>query len=350
MPSGRLQLRYAPSVLRKGVLVALVLAVGCGGAAKGPVVAAAPHEAAHTPRRIPLAYSLRGRNFPLPIAKVTVGGVPSLALVDTGANSHVIAGWLARKAKLSTASMGDVGVDHAGHSIDTRRAPHPSIVVEGWGELADAETLVTDVPDAIARLGIGLFLSPQQLASPGTPVVFDLQERELRESAGDDDLEETVRGLVKLTTKPARGCIDDDSAVPSRAYVVSAQINGLAAELLLDTGAARTDLLVLSSAGKALLPKSEPNKEPIYAASGAVTSRTSRAALVEVGDVHRTVDVDLLPGKLDPFCPRDGVLAMDVLASCALVFETNDVRVFCKEVPGLGTTAEPAKPPEPAKK
>ena len=335
-------------MFRGASVLAVALALGaCGGAPAKGSVAAAPHEPARAPRHVPIVYSLRGRNFPLPIAKVTVAGVPTLALVDTGANSHVIAGWLARKAKLVTAAMGDVGVDHAGHSIETRRAQHPALVLDGWGDLGDAETLVTDVPDAIAKLGIGVFLSPQQLASLGTPVVLDLQERELRESAGPDDLEATTRGLTRLTTRPARGCIDDESAVPSRAYVVSARIEGLAAELLLDTGAARTDLLALSTAGRALGPKSEPNKEPIYAASGAVTSRTARAALVEVGDVKRTLDVDLLPGKLDPFCPRDGVLAMDVLGSCTLVFETNDVHVFCKEPPKLDGTAPAPLAPAP---
>ncbi len=281
-------------------------------------------------------YSVRGRDFPLPIAKVTVGGVASLALVDTGANSHIIAGWLARKAKLDTASMGDTGVDHAGRAIDTHRAPHPAIVVDGWGAFPDEETLVTNLPEIFTELGIGLFLSPQQLATSDVPIILDLQERELRESGGKDDVAETERGLIRLTTTPARACIDDESDMHSRAYVVNGQINGLATALLLDTGAPHTDLLQVSDAGKALLPKSAVSKEPMYAASGKITPRTVKAALIEVGDVHHTADVDLLPGKLDPFCPRDGVLAMDVLASCALVFETSDVQVFCKEVPELG--------------
>jgi hypothetical protein len=333
MLSGPSPLRYAASVLRPVCLTLMALVMACGGAPKSPMVAAAPHDARPGPRRIPILYSLRGRNFPLPIAKVTVGGIPTLALVDTGANSHIITGWLARKAKLLTASMGDVGVDHVGHSLDTRRAPHPNIVIEGWGELTDAETLVTDVPDAITNLGIGMFLSAQQLATSDTPVILDLQERELRESTGDADIADTVRGLAKLTTKPAKACIDDDSAVPSRAFVVSGRIDGNPADLLLDTGATRTDLLGITGAGKALLPKTRPNNEPVVAASGMVTSGTVRSALVDVGDVHRTVDVDVLEGKLDPFCPRDGVLAMDVLASCALVFEPKNVQVYCKDTP-----------------
>ncbi len=331
------------AVSRRACLALIFLGMSagaCGGAPKSPIVAAAPRDVHAGPRRISIGYSLRGRNFPLPIAKVTVGGVQTLALIDTGANSHIVTGWLAKKAKLKTVSMGDVGVDHVGHSLETRRAPHPHIVIDGWGELIDAETLVTDVPDAITNLGIGMFVSAQQLATHDTPVIFDLAERELRESTGPADIAEATHGLAKLTAKPARACIDDDSAVPSRAFVVSGRIDGNAADLLLDTGSTRTDLLAVTTAGQALWPKTRPNNEPVVAASGLVTSGTVRGALVEVGDVHRTVDIDVLPGKLDPSCTRDGVLGMDVLAACVLVFETNDVQVYCRETPGIGAPAE----------
>lgn len=332
-------LRYAAVVLRRACLALVLCAMACSGAPKSPIVAAAPRDPLAGPRRISIGYSLRGRNFPLPIAKVTVGGVQTLALIDTGANSHIVTGWLAKKAKLKTVSMGDVGVDHVGHSLETRRAPHPHIVIDGWGELVDTETLVTDVPDAITNLGIGMFVSAQQLATHDTPIILDLQERELRESTGAPDVAEAIRGLAKLTAKPVRACIDDDSAVPSRAFVVSGRIDGNAAELLLDTGSTRTDLLAVTPAGQALLPKTRPNNEPVVAASGLVTSGTVRGALVEIGDVHRTIDVDVLAGKLDPSCTRDGVLGMDVLSACVLVFQTNDVQVYCRETPGIGAPA-----------
>ena len=312
-------------------LVLLALAA-CGGAPvhpKGSVAAAT--KAPHGPRRMAIQYSLPGHDtFALPVVHVTVGGEPTWALVDTGANTHMLAGWLARKAKITVVSMGDTGTDHTNRSIEIHRAPHPSIVVDGWGEMPDEEVLVTDVPEAIARLGIGMFLSPQQLATQATPVIFDLQERELRESSGDLDIARTTKGLTKLTAKPARACIDDESSMHGRTFVVPTSVDGLDAELLLDTGSPQTDLLQVSAPGKALLPKSQPSHQQMYAISGKVTPRTVKEASIEAGDVHRTVDLDLIPGKLDDFCPRDGVLAMDVLASCTLVIETRDVKVYCK--------------------
>ena len=53
--------------------------------------------------------------------------------------------------------------------------------IEGWGELPDEPMLVTDVPDAVTRLGIGAFLSPQQLASDDFAVVLDFQKSEMRQ-------------------------------------------------------------------------------------------------------------------------------------------------------------------------
>jgi hypothetical protein len=41
---------------------------------------------------------------------------------------------------------------------------------------------------------------------------------------------------------------------------------------------------------------------------------------VTAGSVATTIAVDLIQGVADSSCPRDGVLAMDVLKSCRLLF------------------------------
>src|SRR5438132_2527545 len=64
-----------------------------------PAPRAAPEPAEHPSpraRRATLRYELKGRKFPLPLVRGTVAGIPTWMLVDTGANSHVVAGWLAR--------------------------------------------------------------------------------------------------------------------------------------------------------------------------------------------------------------------------------------------------------------
>lgn len=270
---------------------------------------------------------LNGRAFPLPLVHGTVAGVETLILVDTGANSHVIAGWLARKANLTLRQMGDTGTDHTGRAIETRRAPHPQVVITGWGNLPDEPMLVTDVPEAVSRLGIGAFLSPQQLATDDVPIILDFPNKEMR--TGDATTAPSNVGSA-LTLDPVRACLDEDSPVKGRAFVVQGKVDGQAVELLLDTGAHHSDLLLSSTPGKALLPRSEASKEQVYAASGKVTPRILRSAKVVVGAVEGTFDVDLIPGERDDFCPRDGVLAMDVLQSCELILSPKTVKGQCR--------------------
>ena len=88
-------------------------------------------------------------------------------LVDTGANSHVIASWVARKVGLPMRALGDVGSDHTGRAVSAYTVEHPAVAIDEWGALADGPMLVTDVPEPIARIGIGAFVSPQWLAAAG---------------------------------------------------------------------------------------------------------------------------------------------------------------------------------------
>jgi hypothetical protein len=313
-------------VLRSCLLLLAVSACGAGGKATTAQNATAlPAEG--EARRVDLEFSLGNKPFPLPLVHGVVAGVPTLILVDTGANAHIISSALARKAQLTTKSFGDVGVDHTGRSIETRRAPHPQMRIEGWGELPDEPMLVTDVPDAVTRLGIGAFLSPQQLASDDFAVVLDFQKSEMRQMHKGEALDNTAGSALALD--PPRQCLDKDSPLQGLAYVLHGQIEGNDAELMLDTGAHHSDLLATSKPAKALLPKSEPSKESVYAASGKVTPRTVKGAQMRIGAVEVTRDVDLIPGKEDDFCPRDGVLAMDVLKKCVIVIDRRTVSGLC---------------------
>jgi predicted aspartyl protease len=314
----------------RAIAVALAL-VACGGASGKPGVAqnasATPDADSKELRHVDLELALGNKPFPLPIVHGKVAGVPTLFLVDTGANAHILAGWVARKAQLTTRAFGDQGVDHAGRSIETRRATHPQVHIDNWGDLPDEPMLVTDVPDAVARLGIGGFISPQQLANDDASIVIDFQKSEMRQMRRGDSVDAAGNAL---TLDPPRVCLDKDSPLQGLAFVLHGQIEGNAVDLLLDTGANHSDLLSTSKPGKALLPRSEASHESVYAASGKVTPRTVHDAHLHVGALEVTRDVDLIPGKEDDFCPRDGVLAMDVLKQCVLVIDRQTVSGLCK--------------------
>jgi predicted aspartyl protease len=325
----------------------MMLVVSCGGAAGEPppgrtasgatLAASVPGPVASRtpPRRLErrsteLRFTLNGRAFPLPLLHGTVSGEPVWMLVDTGANSHVIASWVARKVGMPLRALGKVGSDHTGHSMTAYAVDHPNVAIDGWGALADAPMLVTDIPDAIAGIGIGAFVSPQWLARDGEGIVLDLGAHEMRSALWDDAVRELGQwGGVTLAPDGARLCESRGSLIQGLSFVLPASIDGRRVDLLLDTGAQRTDLLTTSAAGELLVGRSAPSREQMYAASGLVRARLVRAAQVKVGRWTVTTDIDLVPGVADPSCPRDGVVSMDALASCVLLVNRKQVIGKC---------------------
>lgn len=311
-------------------LVALAL-FGCGP--KKP--AALPHEPpadtsigeAPRSRRVDFDYRLNGRPFASPIVRGKVGGIETNVMLDTGANTHMISAWLARRAGLELEAVGDSGTDHAGQTIHPYRTQRANIELDTWGRLPDRATLVTEMPAVIERLGIGAFISPQQLATEDTFIVLDLERVEMRTANKEEAGKITGHALGK---GDARLCLDETTPLRSRSYVVSGEIEGRGVDLLVDTGAAMTDLLSTSDAAKALTPRSIENKDEVYSASGKVKPRVLKNAQIKLGDVDAIADVNILAGAPDKFCPRDGVVAMDVLRHCTLVFGPTTMTAFCK--------------------
>jgi hypothetical protein len=271
-------------------------------------------------KRVAFRYELRGRRFPIPLVHGTIAGTATWMLVDTGANSHVVAGWLARRVGLPLKKLGDLGSDHAGRTISTFRVDHPQMAIDEWGAIPDGPMLATEVPPLIEELGIGGFISPQRLVEgDGGAVVLDFLAGEMHGSRYEEAIRRLAHHGTSIAPSGGRVCEDDASPIQGLAFVIPASVEGRSVDLLVDTGAQRSDLLVTSGAGKALSPRSVPNKEQLYAASGRMTSRTVRGATISVGDFAVRTDVDLIPGAADPYCPRDGVVSMDVLKSCVLV-------------------------------
>jgi hypothetical protein len=227
------------------------------------------------------------------------------------------------------AKLGDIGTDHAGRTIATARAEHPNVTLDGWGMLKDGPMLVTDVPPIIEKLGIGAFVSPQRLTEDGDAVVLDLAGGEIRAALFSDALRAEGFTGPLLIGDGARACEDTQSPIKGLAFVVPTSVEGQRADLLVDTGAQRSDLLAASAAGQALAPRSIANKEQMYGASGRLMSRTVKGARLRAGELAFALDVDLIGGESDPYCPRDGVLSMDVLRSCVLVLGRKQIAARC---------------------
>jgi Aspartyl protease len=312
------------------------LATATGGGADDP----SPRT--YSPRRAILKYEIRGRPFPLPLVTGTIAGQPALMLVDTGANSHVIAGWLARKLGLSMKKLGDVGTDHVGKSIATFRVEKPDMAIDDWGTLFPTPVLATDVPEVIEKLGIGAFISPQRLVEEGDAVVLDLLKGELRPALWDEaHYELSATGVPLVLGDQGRACEENEGPIKGLAFVLPATVESQRVDLLVDTGAQHSDVFNTSPAGQRLAAQSTVNKEPMYTASGKISARKLKGARVTAGAFSILTDVDLIAGAGDSSCPRDGVLAMDVLRSCALLL--GRTRIYARCVP------QPPDPPSPAK-
>jgi len=226
--------------------------------------------------------------------------------------------------------LGDVGSAHTGRAVSAYTVEHPGVSIDDWGALADGPMLVTDVPEPIERIGIGAFISPQWLAAAGDALVLDLANREMRTAAWDEASQALdARPGEEIAPRGVRLCRDDASAIKGLAFVLRASVDGHGVDLLLDTGAHRTDLLSTSQAARLLSARATPNREQMYAASGLVKTSLVRAADVRIGDWSLTSDVDLVPGVADPVCPRDGVVSMDALQSCTLLLGRDRVRGRC---------------------
>ena len=151
-------------------------------------------------KRVAFHWELKGKRFPLPLVHGTIGGTPTWMLVDTGANSHVVAGWLARQVGLSLKKLGDLGADHAGRTIATYRVDHPQMTIETrrGQRCSTGRLLATAMPPLIEELGIGAFVSPQRLVeSADGAIVLDFPLGEMRASKYDDKVR-TARAQGQL--------------------------------------------------------------------------------------------------------------------------------------------------------
>lgn len=326
-----MRLRYAHEMRALAAVIAVALAAAACARPERP-----PHAelAAATPppgaRKMRLTYPTGPTGaWSLPLVRGRVNGEEVWMLVDTGANYHVVAGWLVKKAGLKTRSVGAAGTDHAGRAIQTYRVDNARIDAEGWGPVAHGSVLGTDVPSVFERARIGVFLSPGQLAGDGDGIVVDLLHDEVREERFADAARALAKTGVDLAGDSARVCEDHAGSMTGRSYVVPARIEGQAVRLLLDTGAPRSDLSSASAAGRALLPHAEPGGDEIYTASGRVPVHTLVAADVAVGKVRARLDVDVFQGKPDTVCPRDGALGLDVLRRCAMALSKSKAVVRC---------------------
>lgn len=229
----------------------LLFTAACGGTTP-PVKKARPAEIAivhPAPKKAAVLAPLPDRhaklNFklgeivPVPLVHGTISGEPTWMLLDSGAGTHFMSDWMAKRANVKQRKTRTEVADHARVTLNVTLADRSLITIEQWGRLIPGELLVVDGDEGgiAARAGIGVVLSPQELEDDRV-VIMELDRGEIR--TGTET--EAVRALAarKVDFDP------DDIEYCHGVFSIAAKVEGEAVRLTVDTGSADTDLFSLT--------------------------------------------------------------------------------------------------------
>lgn len=297
--------------------------------------------AANVRRRVPILWTTTTPAQPYVIA--LVGDAKTHALLDTGASDHVFSLSFAHAAGLPTVAIHAQGVDHGAGALALRGLVHVTSRIEGWGPLDASLSTPKDglayavavVHDRFRELGLGAFVSPQRLVTRGHAVVIDLQKSELVELPAGElrSYLDGHRGRA-LFTGSAEACKHGTGARAGITWTTDALIEGHAARLLVDTGAASGDLFRDSPVGRAIQTRGHADASIVTARGPIAASRVDGLTL-RLGDLQfHNLRWDVVPAQGAPVCRYDGVLGINVLRNCVVAFDGTAISGRCTEPPG----------------
>jgi hypothetical protein len=305
----------------------------CWSIACSPRYAAAPQAAQNA--TVPLVYDPQeyapGKRFPLAMIEVLIDGKRTRAIVDTGAEvtvvSHLIGRGMAEKP-----SQNIKGKDSANKAVAMRNLAPFFVTLVGLKEIRLQNAVSSELPAVFSKLGVGMILSPQALASTDRVVVIDFPNatfgltREQRSKPTD----------VELSI-----CDYGDDGIRPRALLGNGRVNGMAARLLLDTGASTTHLQASSVAAKLILQARGAKAITTTGAGGESAAREFADVPVHLGAAQAVTaltisDDDATTVEADSDkkpCQHDGAVGLDLLKSCRITVGLQFVEMQCRNSP-----------------
>lgn len=250
--------------------------------------------------------------------RATVGGQATRMLLDTGAFQSILPARIARERKLRTrpAPGGVFMVDANGNRTALVYVPDVPVQFEG-----EATAGLLDFVMNSSRELDEAVLAPHELIRPGRALVIDLGREELRYE-GEEAALQRLRAESPPREVSFRTC-----GLFNRAHrIVGTIINGVAAEMLIDTGAERTVLARNNPALPSMIAA-----EGIRGATVGITS-TGQALSVDAVPIEFATTRFVLPVLVSPTsgdCHR-GALGADVLRHCTLVWGWDNLWVACR--------------------
>jgi hypothetical protein len=280
-------------------------------------------------RTISLDYdaTLSRGDFPNPAARLTVNGRTAWFLFDTGAGIHTVASWFADAAGLEVDhSFGEKvgGVDATGRPYAMGGVYNSAGRLDDGSDLTLEVAAVAEFPSDFEQFEIGGVVNPQLLAAEGQAAVLDLRVPELRLEPFDQAVERT--GARAVPRDQLQVCGSPKDAIPNLLFALDVSAGGRTGRLLVDSGAGITKL-VRDSALVGDVPLA-PGGHASGLAGKPQPFRLARGLEMRFGDFRVTVDarvVDEGHGQ----CGPDGILGLDALRQCVMVFSDKDLAIAC---------------------
>ncbi|MEQ9321205.1 MAG: aspartyl protease family protein [Polyangiaceae bacterium] len=280
-------------------------------------------------RRMPIEVGLMvmGRETGAPWIEVSVNGVKTKAILDTGAEFHVVQTWFADEAKIG--SDGDQDVDVTDSSKKSVKASFARVRgrVEGWGPL-DTPAVLMPTFAAFETAGVGMIVNPLLLAAPGKALRLDFVAREMSEL---DALTEPAPSTV-LQTCASVSRLKNGTVITTNRQVTEVEIAGSTTALTVDSGA-RTTVIAAGSDATEELVKLATGTETAAGVLGTEEVKTiaEPVPITVAGVTLKVSGIRLGPEeKKRTSCNDDGVLGMDVLEHCVVELSITDTRLTCR--------------------
>lgn len=256
----------------------------------------------------------------LPIIEVTAGGVPTRALIDSGAQHSVIDRALADRLGLVANPLAPMVAMGAGGGAQMARGSRLGIEVGGM-EIEDLRVAVLDLGPMAGEAGLS------------TPLIlgYDI----LRALIADIDFPgRRLRFAPREGYVPPPGAVAAPVRAAGRALRAEALVEGTAVEVLIDTGATGALALAPDAAQAAGLLAGRPQR----AASGLALGGLMHSRMVKAGSVvfagREFIDADVHVVDLPRFpgIPA-GLLGVDVLAAWRVILDVGGGRMWLASVP-----------------
>jgi hypothetical protein len=258
----------------------------------------------------------------IPRVRVMVSGHPTTLLLDTGSFRSMLS-WRFAQAHGLTAKARDAYervVDATGNTVGLAHLFGVPVQFEGE---ASGDAIEFYINPALADDGI---LAPQDLVQPGWALIIDLGEEELRYEREEAALKRVREGSSGPVRKVDFHRCLNEGLFQNYHRIVSATINGVSTDMLIDTGASHTALTRNNPALSSML-QMKGNRDT-------VTAMTSTGAVLIVNDVpvvlsETSFTVPVIVSPHSSTCWQ-GALGADLLRHCTLIWGSDSLWTACR--------------------